>query len=122
MANSTPARLAIGLLAIFPIAYFIFFAINMSSFPSAVTASPDAFDHLFRIHMISTAISMLLIVGFVVYLFRTTRVPQPKKALWAVVLLMAGVFGIPVFWWIYIRPSIWPRAPGAGLKVKSAIC
>src|ERR1700722_7817715 len=99
MGNPTPARLAIGLLAILPIAYFIFFTINMSSFPSTVTASPEAFNRLFRIHMIATAISMLIMGGFVVYLFRTTRVPQAKKALWAVVLLIAGVFGMPVFWW-----------------------
>src|ERR1039457_2238662 len=90
MSNSTPARLAIGLLALFPIAYFIFFAIKVSSFPSAVTASPDAFDHLFRIHIIAHAISILLIGSFVVYVFRTTRVPQPKKGIVGYGALVGG--------------------------------
>jgi hypothetical protein len=107
MANSTPARLVDGLLTIIPIGYLAFFAVSMSSLTSAMAASPDAFNRIFRIHMIVTIGLVLLIGGHIVYLYRTARVPQPKKALWAAVLLIAGTFSMPVFWWIYIRPATW---------------
>jgi hypothetical protein len=111
MATSTPARLVDGLLTIIPIGYFAFFAMGMSSLTSAMAASPNAFDRFIRINMIATIGMVLLIGGHIVYLFRTARVPQSKKALWAVVLLVAGAFSMPVFWWIYIRPATWSMAP-----------
>ena len=39
---------------------------------------------------------------YIVYLFRTDRVPQDKKALWAVVLFLGNTFAFPVFWYLYI--------------------
>ena len=43
-----------------------------------------------------------LLVIYVAYLFKTDRVGQDKKALWAVVLLLGNIVAMPVFWYLYI--------------------
>jgi hypothetical protein len=45
---------------------------------------------------------LVLLVIYVVYLFKTDRVAQDKKALWAAVLLLGGLIAMPVFWYLYI--------------------
>jgi hypothetical protein len=86
------------------------FMTRMPSFAAGSTISPDAFDQLFQIHMAATFLIFLLIGGCIVYLFRTNRVPQPKKALWAVVLFMGNMIAMPIFWYLYIRPATWPES------------
>jgi hypothetical protein len=105
--GSTPTRLLVGALTLVPFCYFLYFAAWMSSLPNSFTTSPDIFDRLFRIHMIATTATMLLIAASLVYLFRTRRVPQAKKALWAVVLVLGNMIALPVFWYVYVRPSTW---------------
>jgi hypothetical protein len=48
----------------------------------------------------------VLLVSYIVYLFKTEYVPTDKKALWAVVLFMANMFAMPVFWVLYVWQPI----------------
>jgi hypothetical protein len=105
--NSTPARLFLGVLAALPLLYCALFAWHIST-SSTLPASQPEFDSFFRIHMIASFAIFAIIGVYIVYLFRTDRVPQPKKALWAVVLFMGNMVALPVFWFIYIRPETWP--------------
>jgi type VI protein secretion system component VasK len=57
---------------------------------------------LFVLHISTIALIFALIASYVVYLFRTNHVPKDRKALWAVVLFMGGIFAMPVFWFIYV--------------------
>lgn len=107
MINSTPARLLVGLLTVLPFVYLAWFLTTMSS-PSVFASRAD-FDHLFRIHMFASFGIFALIGCSIIYLFRTQRVPQSKKALWAVVLFLGNMMALPVFWYIYIRPAQWPQ-------------
>jgi hypothetical protein len=47
---------------------------------------------------------------YIVYLFKTPRVEEGHKALWAVVLFMGGPIAQPIFFWLYIWPERWPAA------------
>ena len=49
-----------------------------------------------------------LLATYLVHLFKTDRVPQDTKALWAVVLILAGIWAMAVYWYLYI----W-REPGS---------
>ncbi len=53
-------------------------------------------------HILTMFLMFALTAFYIVYLFRTDRVAQDKKALWAVVLFFANVFAFPVFWYLYI--------------------
>ena len=54
-----------------------------------------------------------LIAFYLVYLFRTDVVPRDKRALWAVVLILANLLATPFFWYHYMRPEApLPTRPG----------
>jgi hypothetical protein len=50
-----------------------------------------------------------LIAFYIVFLFKTDRVPQDKKALWAAVIFLGNMVAMPVFFYFYVWPEQWPR-------------
>jgi hypothetical protein len=103
---STPARLFLGVLTLLPLACMVYIMWRMS-FSSTLPPYPAELDSLLRIEMMVMFANLLIIGLCIVYLFCTYRVPQGKKALWAVVLFMGNVIALPIFWFIYIRPATW---------------
>ena len=85
-------------------AYFIVYMMNMWGIDSDrdFQQQQAQFDLLFKVHLGAMALILFLIATYVVYLFKTECVPKDKKALWAVVLFMGGVFAMPVFWFIHV--------------------
>lgn len=65
------------------------------------------FEVFFAIHGFVMLLQFVLIVFYIVYLFKTSRVPAEQKALWAIVLFMGAPVAMPVFWFLYV----W-REPG----------
>jgi hypothetical protein len=63
---------------------------------------PVFFPVLFVLQLSVILLSFALQAFYLYYLFTTTRVPQDQKALWAVVLLLAGFLTMPVFWYFFI--------------------
>jgi hypothetical protein len=104
----------VGVLTLLPWAYVVLFLAYLiptfMALPQPAGPSAQQLDQhlwaLFRIHFAAVLYTLGLIGFYVVYLFRTDRVPTEKKALWAVVLLLANTFAMPVFWYFYIwRPA-----------------
>lgn len=98
--NSTPARLSLGVVTFLPLAYLIW---HVSWSPS-----PAELDSYVTLDTMLGGVALAISGGFSIYAFRTDRVPQPQKALWAVLLLMGGMIMLPVFWFVYVRPATWP--------------
>jgi hypothetical protein len=117
MVLSRPVAILVGIAAVIPILYIPFF-FAFAFLPAWQGGGPEAmtaFDRIFPIHMGVMLVSMALIAFFIVYLFKTSAVPPEKKALWAVVLFMAGMIAMPIFWYIYIWKPIGARsAPSVG--------
>jgi hypothetical protein len=63
------------------------------------------FFAVFALHFAMMLFVWALLAFYLVYLFKTDRVPKDKKALWAVVIFMAGLIAMPIFFWIYIWPD-----------------
>ena len=57
---------------------------------------------IFPLHFLTMLEIIVLLVIYIGHLFRTDRVPQDKKALWAVVLLLGNMIAMPVYWCLYI--------------------
>jgi hypothetical protein len=116
-----PVKLLIGALTLWPFVYLVlFFAFSFASFfimaghaggaeASHSAGAPIAFAVLFIAHLGTMLMMLALIAFYIVYLFKTDRVRQDKKALWAVVLFLGNMLAIPVFFWIYVWPDQWPR-------------
>ncbi|MEK6602136.1 MAG: hypothetical protein AABZ09_09670 [Candidatus Binatota bacterium] len=102
MILSRPIQLLIGATSCLPFIYLVYFFLTVFSSMGYQGRSPENFDFLFRLHLGTMLLIFVLLVFYLVYLFRTDRVPSDKKALWAVVLFMGNMIAIPIFWYLYI--------------------
>lgn len=53
-------------------------------------------------HLAMMLLIICLLIFYIIYLFKTERVPNDKKTLWAVVLFLGNIFAMPFFWYLYI--------------------
>ena len=115
MTLNRPLALAVGLLTFAPWAFFAYFFAHFAStipdFPA--TGEPPEqffrdFQWLFRLQMFFMLLVLALLAFYIIHLFRTDRVPNDKKALWAVVLFLGNLMAMPFYWYFYI----WPREKG----------
>jgi hypothetical protein len=120
MILSRPIKIVVGVLTAWPVLYiFLFFAfIAGTMFWMSRSASgggphssgpPVAFLLLFAAHFATILLMFGLIAFYIVFLFKTDRVPQDKKALWAAVLFLGNMLAMPVFFYLYVWPDEWPR-------------
>jgi hypothetical protein len=117
MELGRPAKILVGALSLWPLVYMfvfiafmfgmVFFIDQAASNGSHQQGPPAAFMLLFAVHMGTILMMFGLIAFYMVYLFKSDRVAQDKKALWAVVLFLGGMIAMPVFFYLYI----WPDAP-----------
>lgn len=118
---SKPLKLLVGVLSIWPILYILLlFALVASSFvwmsrtdaaqtgPSA--GPPAVFAVLFAGHLATILVILGLFAFYIVYLFKTDRVPPEKKGLWAAMLFLGTMIAMPVFFYLYVWPDEWPRS------------
>jgi hypothetical protein len=120
MPLSRPIKIAIGVLTAWPVLYlFPFFSFiaglmiwmsrSVSGGGPESSEPPVAFFLLFAAHCATILLMFGLLAFYVVFLFKTDRVPQDQKALWAVVLFFASLLAMPVFFYLYVWPNEWPR-------------
>lgn len=110
MKLSQPVKLIVGALTLLPFAYMVYFFVSMVSAVGTESGGLDNFDLMFRLHLGTMLLIFALMIFYIVYLFRTPRVPQDKKALWAVVLFMGNMIAMPVFWFLYVWRDSKPGA------------
>jgi hypothetical protein len=105
MELSRGFRWSIGVLSCWPTVYLIaFFGFAFYSTASGVHSISDS-GVLPLVHIGTIILTFVLAAFYVLFLFRTHRVPNDKKALWAAVLLLGAMVSMPVFWYFYVRPT-----------------
>lgn len=77
----------------------------------ALMTSPTliAFDTLFALHAFTMLVEMVLLLFYVVHLFKTKHVEAGKKALWGISLFGGGPIAMPIYWFVHL----WPDSPWA---------
>lgn len=118
-----PAKITLGVLSVIPLVWFLlfflvffglfFWLLDQEAKPGATPGNrpPAPVIFLFVGHAATILFMFALTAFYIVYLFRTPRVAQDKKALWAVVLFLGNAFAFPVFWYLYIWREPSPAAP-----------
>lgn len=106
------ARIVLGVATVWPLVYFVFFIATAFVFVAVQPqlTTPDsgflaAFKVLIGLHFLTVLWGIGLLVIYIVHLFKTDRVPNDKKALWAVVLFFGNMLAMPVYWYFYIWPD-----------------
>ena len=112
-----PAKIFLGVLTIWPVLYifiFIFTVISMvftmQEPPDQSSTIPAAFLLIFLLHLLTMFMVVVLLIVYIMNVFKNDRVDKDKKALWAVILFMGNIFAMPVYWYLYIwrEPKIAP--------------
>jgi hypothetical protein len=105
---SRPRAVILAVFTVCPLLYFIlltcmFFVMAMCEFDGGPHISePQILMVAIPLHFFTIFETFVLLVIYTVHLFKTDRVPQDKKALWAVVLVLGHAIAMPIYWYLYI--------------------
>jgi uncharacterized membrane protein SirB2 len=93
-----------GILTVAPLAYFPYFMGFMDEFGATQNAqhAQAKFNAILPTHVSVVLFVIALLVSYVVYLSKTEFVRKDKKATWLVVLILGGVFAMPIFWFLHV--------------------
>jgi hypothetical protein len=110
MKLSDTTRKFLGVLTVWHVVYivifFLYFFVEILAFQFNLI---DKFmnstfnNYFFKFHFLSSLNFLGLWIFYIVYLFKTDRVPRDKKALWAAVIFLGHMFAVPIFWYFYVR-------------------
>jgi hypothetical protein len=125
MKSSRILKVALGLLTAVPVVYVVLFAAliarlvlwRASGDPRGATM-PIPMAHLMWVHLAVMVLVIGLETFYLLYLFRTDRVPPDQRAKWAVALLVVNVAAMPVFFGFHVWPE--RAAPRAGSRAPRA--
>ncbi|NQT72810.1 MAG: hypothetical protein HQ553_08560 [Chloroflexi bacterium] len=100
----------IGVLAFLPLLLLILvialaLMIPVDSFGELDKESREyrALEVLSPVYYVVAVLLLSLIFNFILYgIFKRDRVPEDKRILWAVLLVILNIFVLPVFWYHYI--------------------
>lgn len=104
-----PARLLIGILTIIPIAYICLFfgafvllvlseSYGKASNRHAARYMPALFLTLFGVMPLMYG----LITFYIVRIFKSNRMSENKKLLWALAIFMGSPVAMPIFWFVHV--------------------
>jgi hypothetical protein len=81
------------------------------------SSSPPAIMMIiFPLHFLTMLEIFALLAFYIVHVFKTDRVSQDKKALWAVVLFLGNMIAMPIYWYLYIWKEPTPSTPEQGAE------
>ena len=106
---SKEKKIVLAIFTAWPFLYMIFFfvmvfTIMMSSFSGQPPSSgmPTIIMILFPLHFLTILDIFALLIIYIMHVFKTDRVPEDKKALWAVALFLGNMIAMPIYWYLYI--------------------
>ena len=115
MQLSKPVAVVVLLATLVPLAYLVFF---LTALIFAVMSGPQRgpeptlFKVVFVLHIVCMLWIWTLLAFYIVYLFKSSAMPNDQRVLWAVVLFFFNMLAMPVFWYLYI----WPASQRAKLE------
>ena len=101
-----PVAYLLFVLSLWPIVD-LFLLLAFMGYMFAVDAKEgyEAFRYVFVVHIATMMLLFALMATYLIHLFRNDRLAPDRRILWAVVLLLFGVFAFPVYWWLHVRPG-----------------
>jgi hypothetical protein len=60
---------------------------------------------LFGLQVATTFVIIALLVAYLLDTYHNPRLTLARRKLWTVVLLVGSTVAMPVYWWLYVRPT-----------------
>ena len=117
--GSRKRRLILGLLTAWPLAYVLIFLaappLRLWFVARGWKALSDGLTPLMlgglAMHVTTLVVAGALVLVYAMHLSGTKRVPEPQKLPWLLLLVLASVVSMPVYWALYVWPE--PKTPEA---------
>jgi hypothetical protein len=100
MTLSRPIKILLLALTLWVPIYMIAFMAMM--FSPVLT---DHFDLLFGVHTATMVVQALLLLVYIVHLFKASSVERDKRALWGISLFCGAPIAMPIYWFTHIWPE-----------------
>src|ERR1700675_4104426 len=94
MSKST--SILLGTFSLIPLLGFI---LLLTLAPRLAPGSPSDPPVLFQVGVAYVVCSWVIVIAAIVFAFRSDRIPQSRRILWAVALFLFNMFALPVFWY-----------------------
>lgn len=62
-------------------------------------------DWLIWLALFAMIVLLLVLIVCLRDAFNNPRIPDEKRTLWVIVLLLGSTLAVPVYWWVYVRPG-----------------
>jgi len=117
MTRST--RMMLGVLSIWPALTVVIFMALMIAFTvySAEVETAENLNHyqcfLMSFLAAGVVLGYIVMIGYIVHIFKGDHVPPKRRHLWLIVLLMGQMWTLPAYWYVYIwrQPELTAAAP-----------
>ena len=108
MKLSKASKIALLVATFLPVLYMVLFVANIAFMSAAGPGQNPVFDNFgifMALHLCVMLLMFALMTFYIVFLFKTDRVRNDMKAVWAVAIFMGSFVAMPVFWFLHIWPS-----------------
>lgn len=108
---SQSTKLLLGAVTIWPIIYIVMFMFYVFSMFGSMQAGGDpsimatTFPVIFGLHFLTIILSLGMMVYYIVHAIKDEELTSDYKIIWVLVIVMAGMIGMPIYWWL----RIWSR-------------
>ena len=111
-------KVLLGALTFWPPLYMLIFLVFFigtfaSVFTGSATAPPQlvtsAFPFIAVLHLSTILLGFVLLTIYIIDLFKTDRIPDQQKTLWAIVLFLGSIIAMPIYWVLYVWRVPSPR-------------
>ncbi|MEA2474831.1 MAG: hypothetical protein QOE06_2746 [Thermoleophilaceae bacterium] len=118
MRFSNRQKALLGVASIWPA---VWTAIFLAGFMLLSVVGPEngtgftvVFYGIFAGHVLTIIETFVVIAYYIVWMMKQDQVPDERKTLWVVILLMGNALALPIFWFVYVlreRPLAPPPQP-----------
>ena len=106
---STPKRILLGLVTIWPLAYiflFMAFVVGMMFFAETGGGSnagpPVAVMLIFPLPMLTILGIFALIAAYLVMAIKNKGLEDNMRIIWVILFVTFGIFAMPAYWWLHV--------------------
>jgi hypothetical protein len=109
MKLSRASKIGLIVATFVPPLYMVLFFANIAFMSTSGPGHNIIFDNFavfMAMHLGVMLLMFALITFYIVFLFKTDRVRNDMKAVWAVAIFMGSIVAMPIFWYLYIWPNV----------------
>ena len=95
----------VGAATFWPLVYTVFFGGVVAAAAIAGGQLLVPVPVLFGLQVATTIVIVALLVAYLRDAYRNPRLTAARRKLWTVVLFVGSTVAMPVYWWLYVRPT-----------------